>query len=113
MKPYNLKDIAIELSIPMNANFGGAAIDLRDINDAMITTQWSGATSTDGVFWIEISNTGAGNWELFPGSQYPVLTPGGAHHWDWFKRACPFVRVYWSRGSNSAGLYAVTAWLET
>ncbi len=112
MKPYILKDTAIELSVDMNASHDGSVIDCRDFGRLLITAQWINADATDGSFSIEISNNGTGNWETFHGTSFGVTTGYGAHHWDWDKRAIPFIRVKWNHGTNTTGIYSVTCWME-
>ena len=104
--------MAVELSVPMNADNPGTTIDCRDFKNIFITAQWAGCDAQDGNFTIEVSNTGDGNWEPYKNNRYDIASSSGAHHWDWEKKAIPFIRVNYLHGGNSAGLYAITAWIE-
>jgi hypothetical protein len=107
-----IKDMNVEIGIAMNADHDGAVLDCRDFEHVLFTAQWSGASATDGLFELQISNLASSNFEGYPDAQYTASTAAGAHHWDMPINSIPFVRIAYAKGSNTAGLYAITAWVK-
>jgi hypothetical protein len=104
---FNAADtrIAIDASIAMNADSNGTAVDVGAREYCLFSIRWTGASGVTATAAIEVSDNGTDGWEQYPGSLSTLASAAGAHHWDVWTRAIPFVRIAYLKGSNTTGTF--------
>jgi hypothetical protein len=84
------------------------------LNRDMIYFQidWSGVDFTDGIVTVESSNNLV-NWNKYTGSDLGLTTASGSHGFDVISTGPHYVRLKYTKGSNTAGTMEVTATSKT
>ncbi len=96
---------SIDTAVVMSASSSGTAVELGAWEYAMFSIEWAGADQLDATCWLEVSRTGTSGWEIYPDSTVAMASAAGAHHWDVWLRAIPYVRVGFGHGTATAGTF--------